>query len=519
MVAASAVALIPCAALSQTTFAKKFYPLGQYPQFQLQTDLNGDGIPDFFTNSGGSETTELLSTEPGSYVIHHPTTPEKNYLPLAAGDFNGDGKNDVFFYDPDGGSKLFWIGYGDGKGGYSSFKQAPNLAGVYTGKLATIVAQTGDFNGDGRPDVALAYQKNDANNNPISIDVQLYLNNGNGFTNAGAVYSFPMPSGSSGGVLYDTTPEFDLLVGDYDADGHADLALRYLITIPYNTSNADANLVVLYGSGTGKFTPVKVFTDRGSDLYFNAGDVNDDGATDLAGVDADYTIHIFYGHKNRTMTETVLPASLNQNSASNFTAPVIADFNGDGRKDILFTAFDPTSNTESTGVRLLYQTKPGVWALGPYTKVDDFQGGLGEVPFTSLFVGDYNKDRKPDVSLFVTDTAVTHPESMALLLNTGSGVYGACAAPALGIHVCSPGATTTSTSVSFNLGATSLYNLRSMEIWVDGVKKSETYHVFGTQAFARVTLSIPAGQHKIGIFAVAADDTTKLHTSFTTTVQ
>src|SRR6185437_15562496 len=156
----------------------------------------------------------------------------------------------------DGGSKLFWIGYGDGKGGYSSFKQAPNLAGVYTGKLATIVAQTGDFNGDGRPDVALAYQKNDANNNPISIDVQLYLNNGNGFTNAGAVYSFPMPSGSSGGVLYDTTPEFDLLVGDYDADGHADLALRYLITIPYNTSNADANLVVLYGSGTGKFTPV-----------------------------------------------------------------------------------------------------------------------------------------------------------------------------------------------------------------------------------------------------------------------
>src|SRR6185437_6367911 len=178
MVAASAVALIPCAALSQTTFAKKFYPLGQYPQFQLQTDLNGDGIPDFFANSGGSESMELLATDPGSYVIHHPTTPEKNYLPLAAGDFNGDGKNDVFFYDPDGGSKLFWIGYGDGKGGYSSFKQAPNLAGVYTGKLATIVAQTGDFNGDGRPDVALAYQKNDANNNPISIDVQLYLNNG-----------------------------------------------------------------------------------------------------------------------------------------------------------------------------------------------------------------------------------------------------------------------------------------------------------------------------------------------------
>jgi len=460
----------------------------------------------------------MLSTGPGAYTLRKLSHPESYYLPLAAGDFNGDGKNDVFFYDPDGGNKLFWIGYGDGKGGMSSFKQAPNLPGIYSGSIATIVAQTGDFNGDGRQDVAVAYMADDSNYRPISIDVHVFLNNGNGFTDGGVVYSYAMPSGSQGGVEYDTTPVFDLLVGDYDADGHADLALRYLITIPNNPSNADANLLILYGSGSGKFTPVKVFSDRDSYLSFNTGDVNNDGMTDLAGVDSDDTIHIFYGQKNRTMKETVLPASLSQNTASNFIAPVIADFDGNGLKDILFVAFDPASNSEAMGVRGLFQTKPGVWVLGPYTNVDDFRGGLGEVPFTSLFVGDYNKDKKPDVSLFVTDTAVTHPQTMALLMNSGSGVYGACAPPAIGIHVCSPGATTTSTAVTFNLSATSLYNLRDMEIWVDGVKKSETYHVFATQAYDRVTLSIPAGQHRIGIFAVAADDTTKLHTSFTTTV-
>lgn len=516
LLAACAAAAITCVASSQTTFSKKFYSLGQYPQYQLQTDLNGDGIPDFFTNINGSETAELLSTGPGTYAIHKLSSPESNYFPLAAGDFNNDGKNDVLFYDPDGGSKLFWIGYGDGKGGFSSFELAPNLPGITTGNFSTIVAQTGDFNGDGRPDVALAYQKNDSNGYPISIDVELYLNNGNGFTDAGAIYTYAMPTGSGGGVLYHTTPEFDLLVGDYDGDGHADLALRYLISV--NSGSADANLFILYGNGAGKFTPVKVFADRDSYLIFNAADLNDDGFTDLAGVEYDSSVHIFHGHANRTMSETVLPATLTQNTALNTTAPLLADFDGNGLKDILFPAFDPSSSTESTGVRALYQTKPGVWVLGPYTKVDDFNTGLGEVPFTSLFVGDYNKDKKPDVSVFVSDTAINHPQSMALLLNSGSGVYGACAPPAIGIHVCSPGATTSSTSVNFNLSATSLYNLRKMEIWVDGVKKSETYHVFATQGYDRTTLSIPAGKHKIGIYAVAQDDSLKLHTSFTTTV-
>jgi hypothetical protein len=60
--------------------------------------------------------------------------------------------------------------------------------------------------------------------------------------------------------------------------------------------------------------------------------------------------------------------------------------------------------------------------------------------------------------------------------------------------------------------------LRDMEIWVDGVKRNQSYHVFGTQGYDRVTLSLPAGKHKIGIFAVDMDESTKLHTSFTTTV-
>ncbi|WP_109488418.1 FG-GAP repeat domain-containing protein [Occallatibacter savannae] len=159
-----------------------------------------------------------------------------------------------------------------------------------TGETATIVAETGDFNGDGRPDLAMAYQQN-LNFQPVSINVVLYLNNGNGFTNAGTVWKFAMLAGSQGGVNYHSTPEFDLLVGDYDADGHADLALRYLIA--NDPTTADANLVILYGNGAGKFTPTTVFANRESFLQFDSADLNDDGRTDLVGVDLDHSIHIF----------------------------------------------------------------------------------------------------------------------------------------------------------------------------------------------------------------------------------
>jgi hypothetical protein len=44
-----------------------------------------------------------------------------------------------------------------------------------------------------------------------------------------------------------------------------------------------------------------------------------------------------------------------------------------------------------------------------------------------------------------------------------------------------------------------------MEVWVDGVKKSETYHTIGNQAFADVSLAIPAGTHRISFFSGGYD--------------
>jgi hypothetical protein len=46
-----------------------------------------------------------------------------------------------------------------------------------------------------------------------------------------------------------------------------------------------------------------------------------------------------------------------------------------------------------------------------------------------------------------------------------------------------------------------------MEVWVDGVKKSETYHVVGNQGFSDVSLTLSAGTHRVSFFSCGFDGT------------
>lgn len=101
-------------------------------------------------------------------------------------------------------------------------------------------------------------------------------------------------------------------------------------------------------------------------------------------------------------------------------------------------------------------------------------------------------------------------------LNAGTRAVGACPTTKIGIHVCSPAAGT-STSVQFSFSASAFYPLRKMEVWVDGAKRSETHHVFGTQGYADVTLGVSAGMHKIDLYAVGFSHSMLYHTSFSIT--
>jgi FG-GAP-like repeat len=493
-VPAASIVLVLAAAFTsitsaQTTFSPQYSAFSEDPSFTepppfelLQADLNGDGIPDFIAAQGNQE---LLSSSSGGYTLHHFSSSDLvgGDMPLVAGDFNGDGKNDVLFYAYTGGSKLFVIGYGDGAGNFPTTKTIPNLPGIVTGEFSEVVAQATDVNGDGRPDLILA---NLVVSNPSSptVNVRLYFNNGNGFTDQGNIYSGTASQNTNGYLA-----GIQLLLGDYDSDGHADIAL------------VDGNLTVLYGDGAGHFTTKSVAIGSPT-LAFAAADMNEDGRTDLVGADVDQTIHVFLSQAGRTFSDSTISAPGIAQTYYSYP-PILADFDGNGRKDIGFVS----ASTDYTqyGFNAAYQTGSNTWKFGTFTPVDTFTDYDGMIPFVGFSLGNYNHDEKVDAVFFTDDsTAKNHPNSADVLLNTGGKALGSCPAPTIGIQVCSPG-TSSASPVKFSFSATSFYPIRKMEVWVDGAKKSETYHVAANQGFSDVSLPLAAGKHTVSFFSGTYD--------------
>src|SRR5207302_966492 len=139
-------------------------------------------------------------------------------ISVAVGDFNGDGRSDlavanrgVLVSDP--GSISILLGKGDG-----TFAAAVN----YAASANPYSVAVGDFNGDGKSDLAVAN---------VSGDLSILLGNGDGTFAAAVNYA----TGRS---------PVSVAVGDFNGDGKSDLAV----------ANSDSdNIAILVGNGNGTF--------------------------------------------------------------------------------------------------------------------------------------------------------------------------------------------------------------------------------------------------------------------------
>ena len=169
---------------------------------------------------------------------------------VAVGDFNGDGKQDLAVAN----FRAYYavsvsILLGDGSGNFSA------VTNFDSGNGPTSVA-VGDFNGDGKQDLAVANQ--DTN------DVSILLGNGDG--------SFQPAVRFSAG----TNPT-SVTVGDFNGDGKQDLAVT-------NSSSNDVS--ILLGNGDGSLQPAVNLAAGGAPQSVAVGDFNGDGKQDLAVADA-----------------------------------------------------------------------------------------------------------------------------------------------------------------------------------------------------------------------------------------
>ena len=185
----------------------------------ISADFNGDGKPDLAAQ-GGNGLGVFLGNGDGTFQAEVPTTLTQPPGEIAAGDFNGDGKADlatVFsncvnnICSP--GDAVVLIGNGDG-----TFQPPVE----YTVGLGPQNLAVGDFNGDGKPDLAVSGP------NIVSI----LLNNGDGTFKPHVDY----PTGGSPGQI---------ATGDFNGDGKLDLVVI--------EPSGQSTVSLLLGNGDGTF--------------------------------------------------------------------------------------------------------------------------------------------------------------------------------------------------------------------------------------------------------------------------
>ncbi|MEH2483570.1 hypothetical protein V1282_006927 [Nitrobacteraceae bacterium AZCC 2146] len=380
----------------------------------LAGDLNGDARTDLtVTSSGRGGIGSYLSNGDGTFhsVFSAQTGSDWVSWPSAhavAGDLNGDGRTDIAVTASGLGGIGSYLSNGDG-----------TFHAVYSSQTGTdwvdwpsAKAITGDFNGDGRTDIAVTASGLGG--------IGSYLSNGDGTFHA--VYS------SQTGADWVDWPSAKAITGDFNGDGKTDIAVTAsgLGGIGSYLSNGDGTFHAVYSSQTGTdwvdWPSAKAIT----------GDFNGDGRTDIAvtasglgGIgsylsNGDGTFHAVYS--SQTGTDWVDWPS---------AKAITGDFNGDGRTDIAVTASglggigSYLSNGDGT-FHAVYSSQTGAdWVDWPSAKA---------------ITGDFNGDGK-------TDIAVTAPglDGIAVYLSNGDGTFRAVFSPqavsnSAGTSLSQPGA-------------------------------------------------------------------------------
>ena len=237
-------------------------PVANSPWYVVAADLNNDGNPDLaITHTGfeggvaATQLTILLGNGAGGFAPApgSPITVGRIPYGVAVADFNRDGKPDLAVANQFSSSVSILLGNGDG-----TFAAAPGSP-ITVGSGPSWVA-AGDFNEDGRPDLAVTNQG--------SGNVSILLGNGaGGFTAAPPVAAGTGP-----------TP---VVARDLNGDGHLDLAVGNIGT--FRDAGADT-VSILLGNGDGTFRAAASSPLTVGDKPFSltVADFDGDGRPDLA---------------------------------------------------------------------------------------------------------------------------------------------------------------------------------------------------------------------------------------------
>ena len=224
---------------------------------------------------------------------------------VVSGDFNGDGRADVAFVE--NGHIHVYLSTGSG------FSDAG-----YWGSLsnANSIILAGDLNGDGKADIYELYSN--TSGNPVAT---VRYSNGSTFTQP---VSAPAPT-----LIGNYKPGDQVAIGDFNGDGKADIALLINSSIQVYLSTGNG-FVAGFPPPVGFATP-GAFSGPGVTSIF-AGDFNGDGFSDL--YMTQNTGGSVYPYVLFSTGSYFVFSSMTEVPMLSGPAITIADFNGDGKADI-----------------------------------------------------------------------------------------------------------------------------------------------------------------------------------------
>ena len=285
---------------------------------------------------------------------------------VVTGDFNGDGRLDIAVVNGAGNNISVLFGNGNG-----TFQSPVN----YADSLGPTFIVVADLRGNGHLDLVVA---------DYESGVSVFLNNGDGTFQKAANYS----TGYAGVAL---------AVGDINGDGIPDVVV----------ANYKGDTVsVLLGKGDGTLLKSTTYKAGGWAYSVALGDFNGDGKIDIAVTlqsSGGGHIGVLLGNGNGTFQSLI-----KSSTAAGPTSLVAYDFNGDGKLDLAVGSEGNTFTGNTVCVLL---------GKGNGTFQPPVQYTVGVEP-TTVVAADFNGDGKEDLAVMSYGGA-----DFSILLGNGNGTF------------------------------------------------------------------------------------------------